>query len=879
MVSYLKELFMPVETFQKPETREQLSIFLEACNITNMNQYIPILHELLADGDLLGKNDQDYDVTLSILKKFNTTINNSSNKTVINQAQKIVDKLFIQFLDNWEKNPELILQLIKASIWHPSLTDYLPDNSEPKIRFANERVKNDFIKKVYDFLLNSNDSINKIISFLSLDDKLLLLDRLIIENIKQVSDFEKLKELSSVKSILSSLKTEVKSLNLEDRETFIQNFKNFHIRAMLLDKDFFNILGKDFFNGYFSDYYRWKWNREWKIDFTTQYTLSIACQDHIWSLAEANDVLLLSAIRYRPKYLKSLSKEKHISFFTHPSDSFRQLISTFDLSIRDGGHGRSNSSHLLSLSLSGAFQLNSSSFISHVPDESNIPLSDEGNIDKLLENYSFEKILGRTIIFKNKNGEERLAFKFLKDQESMESLESEPKMLDALKKEKNLPKSEGIFNIDLVNFLKKHVDQNVDKTIFFKLTGYETNLCAFVYRTPNDNYFQYLHDVKSPIDFYNSSTSILRDLLKQLVIYGRVFTVADLFHNNEQTVNLREDAGRYLPLVSLTHRNPFSGEGYYSVAGRLTDWKGAVAYPNYRLAGGLCDVGDVKTLAKDYFNERSSTVKEIYSATYRLHSPEVARKILFANVIAEYLYVFHLVAGLRAVKLTEQLDSVNAFPIWLSASQIIFELCVDTIHELTHMPKDFGRRFLEKVIDVENYAKQMQYWMTKNYIENTKKNKVPDDIYPGANVKIDFNNFRHNTFNDTIGCSINGTTPDMGTVNGIEPVRKIFEMIDATLYASFTLLNVAADNEKSTDNTLGNSPFKKDPYTFIYPQAEALKIKEKNIEISAKNQHAFKRIQRAFRVKKEHIAAKEAKEIIGCNAPSPRQSTSQTPSP
>jgi hypothetical protein len=83
----------------------------------------------------------------------------------------------------------------------------------------------------------------------------------------------------------------------------------------------------------------------------------------------------------------------------------------------------------------------------------------------------------------------------------------------------------------------------------------------------------------------------------------------------------------------------------------------------------------------------------------------------------------------------------------------------------------------------------MQFWMTSEYIPHLKANKIPEDIYgPDVSITVIIDRFRHGTFNDVLGCSIDGVHSDLGAVNGQEPIKeanKLFYWMVNTVFISF----------------------------------------------------------------------------------------------
>jgi hypothetical protein len=103
--------------------------------------------------------------------------------------------------------------------------------------------------------------------------------------------------------------------------------------------------------------------------------------------------------------------------------------------------------------------------------------------------------------------------------------------------------------------------------------------------------------------------------------------------------------------------------------------------------------------------------------------------------------------------------------------------CALAVSTITHQPEQEVEAFLLSIVDVNQLATQMQYWMTDEYIPDLLSNKIKDGVYhPQVRVTVNIMAFRSGTFNEKTGCAIDGIHPDLGPVNGQEPLKKANEL-------------------------------------------------------------------------------------------------------
>ncbi|MDX1901632.1 MAG: hypothetical protein SFW66_06465 [Gammaproteobacteria bacterium] len=394
--------------------------------------------------------------------------------------------------------------------------------------------------------------------------------------------------------------------------------------------------------------------------------------------------------------------------------------------------------------------------------------------------WQFASLLGRTILMRNQHGD-TLAIKIKKTNSHEKNRDfarefRAAKYLRDHQTELNI-QSQLPIPVDVVRFenvfawLQTRPSLSAQQfTTFKNLVDNSRSHTAYIYRvnTTQQNYFTYLHDPQLSNDQYTTANKMIVHDLFLLLQHGLVFNqLADLYHNLDHVAD-RDDKGRYLVLASLLRRFDRGGSG------RLTGWKESVEYPNVR-GTGLADLGDFITINE--FIGKSNRTEQFHKDTLELLGDKTSN-YLIANIMAEYQYVLFLIAGRRAASLAETAtnngESKEAiFNIWQNHANQVIQNCVDAVAIITHEALHTVKTKMNLFVSTKRLARQMQFWMTNEYIPHVKNENIPADIYgEHVEVKVNFHNIRHDTFNDAIGFSINGKTPDLGPVNGQEPIKE-----------------------------------------------------------------------------------------------------------
>jgi hypothetical protein len=405
--------------------------------------------------------------------------------------------------------------------------------------------------------------------------------------------------------------------------------------------------------------------------------------------------------------------------------------------------------------------------------------------------HQFLRVQGRTILQQDSEGN-IIATKVQKKDELLNELEKEYQATYYLKQHDEKLQLKSIIPTPLMigktkNILP-YVKENVSEEEFKQFAEMiddqlEHNVYVYEVNPKQCDYFTYLHDPRINDEIFKKANHDVVHDLYHLLQKGMVFPqLADIFHNNELNHDNRYDKGRYIVLLNLLN---VDGIG----SGRLTGWKKAVQYPNLRVSG-IADLGDCLSLQEMTIN---GPYLNKYFKFVLTHFQEKSGNYLLANLIAEYQYVLFLIAGCRAAALTKTAKFGKEADIWLSMAKQILANCVQATHILTQKPEEKIQAFLSSKMNVYRLARQMRYWMTTDYIQDVTQNKISENIYEkNTFITINHRSFRPGTFWAHLGFSLNGIDPDLGPVNGQEPIKEanklIYEMINY-IFTSHHLLN------------------------------------------------------------------------------------------
>lgn len=431
-------------------------------------------------------------------------------------------------------------------------------------------------------------------------------------------------------------------------------------------------------------------------------------------------------------------------------------------------------------------------------------LSSLDMFDTKNNSWKFHKILGRTIQMKNTQGD-ILAFKLQKRREKLCELQKEYATTNYLRKhaktmklQSAIHRPEAMCVIDDARMLllsEACVNPEQLNTLM-QLVNLDKPICAYIYsvKQKDTGCFTYLHDICiSDSELALANRIAINDLI-QLFKYGFYYhQLADMFHANQENAPDRYDNCRYRTLVNVINKT-FYGKG------KVDRWLLATEYLNIRKTG-LVDLGDWVPVG-DLFDPNndftfnnycvpSSSMSEVRRAT----PDENIGNISAMNSIAEYLMVLELCLGRRGRELTEKALSEstseqNIKQIWLGLAKQMMTNTAQAIAIFCNLPEFKISEALHAWIDVNQYAEQMEFWMTKKYIPYINEDKpFPKSLY-GEHTQAVSVRSRYTTgmFSIELGFTTNGKDPDLGLMSSQNPVKKGDELmyVAAMMMSSFT---------------------------------------------------------------------------------------------
>ncbi|MDP1574254.1 MAG: hypothetical protein Q8L78_04905 [Coxiellaceae bacterium] len=450
------------------------------------------------------------------------------------------------------------------------------------------------------------------------------------------------------------------------------------------------------------------------------------------------------------------------------------------------------------------------------------PIQVTHTLSQVLSGYRYHALLGRTLIFTNDSN--YLAIKVQKKEESLFDLEKEYSAMQLFSKQSttvtlqsDIPLAKGIYLLpksEITKLFPIGKDTSCEAIMTLTSLGLEDTLNqathCLIYTVNNYGYFTYLHDhTISSDNFATANQKIVSDLvatLKEGIVFDRL---ADIFHTQKDTES-RTDSGRYLVLVALLRRHHAIHLTHSS--GRVDRWQEAIRYVNLR-ASGLADLGDYSPsqlfYQKSWFqevNQAYTSPEDILSSIFCRHTsadPDF-KTLINANIIAEYLFILTLVCGKRAVNSIQTQTTLSRNEkqsLWLAMAKQVVNNASLMIHLLTPLSQKNANHYLLSFISIDRLARQMQYWMTADYVMDfnegieTYQQKLFELYDPDVKITFDIReitSFKNPVpYIEGIGLSLDGINQDLGAFNAQNPMKednKIYYMVPALI----SLLNTLA---------------------------------------------------------------------------------------
>jgi hypothetical protein len=384
------------------------------------------------------------------------------------------------------------------------------------------------------------------------------------------------------------------------------------------------------------------------------------------------------------------------------------------------------------------------------------------------EGWSMHKHQGRTTLFKHPERAEVLAVKWQKLDESPDSLIRESETIrflhqnyEELGLRSEYPTSHGV-----VQFVGRMTDDMLDSIeLPLEMDKDSSTNAAYIYTCPTDSYFSYLSS--SEVDsetFQKGRMAALHDL-HVLARSGLIMTsLADLFHNRTNNEN-RWDKGRYIVYPGLLMGGWRRGRG----SGRIDKFEKAVEYVNIR-SSGLADVGDSEFI--NALNDAEHPfVKRFLPSMHNLANQTSPTNMVATLFLGEYSLVDELVLGVW-LKKRDQLDWKDDVKV-TELQKRLLQGGACSFSVFSKQPVWRTARFMDSVIDMKRYSRQMHFWMNENsYRPFITQRSLPTEIYdPQTSVTVDSTgNMRG--WKNGLGFAYDGVNPDLGTVNGPYPIKE-----------------------------------------------------------------------------------------------------------
>lgn len=390
--------------------------------------------------------------------------------------------------------------------------------------------------------------------------------------------------------------------------------------------------------------------------------------------------------------------------------------------------------------------------------------------DMLNKDWVLYKRLNRTLVFKEKASERYLAFKIqTKEVGSHYSLYRQCAAEQFLRKHRQInsrslmPIAHGIYHILDLEELTSALDTD-EKLALEKTIGsdYFYKKLVYIYETNDPGMFEYCHQHYDKLfaGLY-AATSDLFTYLNHGVAYD---SIARFLHSNDGSLGLRGDRGRYLTLTKLM-RKLRDFRVRITGAGRIHAWERAVDDHDLRLPG-LVDRGDyviLKTLPDKMANGVYPHLRLAYEK-YKYDKSRTNAAIKM-NFMAEYLLVLELIIG-RAIREHPPEDSKQ----WQRGVDMLVLLYSCGFSQMTGIPEDVCYQFWMMTMNTTRYSRQMQFWMSDEYLKFYPQEKLPDDVY-GEQTKLRFVPMRKGTYSEVLGHSFDGKNRDLGATNGQYPIK------------------------------------------------------------------------------------------------------------
>ncbi|MGE5308327.1 MAG: hypothetical protein ACM3OC_04520 [Deltaproteobacteria bacterium] len=394
------------------------------------------------------------------------------------------------------------------------------------------------------------------------------------------------------------------------------------------------------------------------------------------------------------------------------------------------------------------------------------------------EGFVLHRALGRTLVFKHRDREDYIAFKFLKKGEDAAVLDYENRMFGYLSDNKQTFGLRGEYPVPMVfagkrvmriKGLGKEESRLLEEQVAAENNAFEIDVTdgftAMAYRTQAGDYFSYLNDPR--IDRDRIEEAFLTNIhdLFSLARFGLVHTaLIELFHNRSSD-RPRPDQGKYLWNPNTIRPGVEDGPG------RLDAWTKSIRYPNFRLSGfaDMAEIFHISDLARPD-NPRTSHMRSLRNGD----PAQDPATFYFSTFLGDYLHAAALTLG-KYLRDRDELDWEHPFALSDFLRQVYCEAFV-SYNEGGSEEADLAA----EAVDWDMSARQMAVNMARGdaYAEYLLYRNLPPEIYGRAQVIYDMN-YRQaeNWFegDGRTGFYLNRADPDLGAFNGPNTVQEIYK--------------------------------------------------------------------------------------------------------
>lgn len=426
-----------------------------------------------------------------------------------------------------------------------------------------------------------------------------------------------------------------------------------------------------------------------------------------------------------------------------------------------------------------------------------------------------------TLELKNSKGD-FLIFRIQKKDEPLELLIREYKTTSYYKREANnlglqsyFPQPIGIIKLaGLTEYITKNITSYTTQKELLDFLGSHSKHGVYLCKIPKKNsaYLKCLDDPSLSHDDYQKANKIIIHDLMIMLQHGVLFpTLANLVHHSHSIKEERYDLGRFWVLAGLLLGN---GNG----TGRLERIDFIAKEQNNLRASGIIHWHQFIT-----FNDLiglSSYNRQYFKGVYARRD-EVVNYVI-GNLLAEYQYLLFIVAGLRGLAL-ENIKNVDKNVLWENLANQVLTNSAYGASLITHQPQYILKNMFSDIVNVKRIGRQMQYWFTKEYIDDVMQDRVKDDIYAkDTKVMVNHESFRTGTFNSYNGFSFDFIHSDLGNFHGQEPIKeanKLFYFMVTFIMVNYIKFQLTLDDLRtiiSCKDLLQSEKIRKHSFMHLY---------------------------------------------------------------